>query len=117
VTDADRARAIYELVVKGVVDLLRQKREGVAGSIQQEPYKGEFFRLFAAAFNGGLIENSGQVSYLSAEVLNVVVKARAPELVGNKRWNTLVMFWREWTYAWKGLDALRDVRIEAASDV
>lgn len=90
----------------------------MAGSIHQEPYKGEFFRLFAAAFNGGLIENSAQASYLGAEALNDVVKARAPELVGNTRWTTLVMFWREWTYAWKGLgNVLHGVRIEAASDV
>ncbi len=36
-------------IIDGVVDLLRLHNDGLRGTIHQEPYKGDFFKLFAAA--------------------------------------------------------------------
>lgn len=91
----------HEEIIKGVIELLRQHKSGLRGSIHQEPYKGDFFKLFAAAFNAGLITNPGQRNYLSADALTSVIVARAPELVDDATWDNLLTFWQEWSYAWK----------------
>src|SRR4051794_21757140 len=39
-----------EEILDRIVLLLRQHNEGLRGTIHQEPYKGDFFELFAAAF-------------------------------------------------------------------
>jgi hypothetical protein len=91
----------HEQIVDGVIELLRQHERGVRGSIHQEPYKGDFFRLFAAAFNAGLIESPGQTNYLSADALTDIVVVKAPELANSKTSHTLHSFWSDRTYAWR----------------
>jgi len=90
-----------EQIVRALADLLDQHRNGLRGSMHQEPYKGDFFRLFAAAFNAGLIEEPGQTGYLSADALSDVLTDRFPETVESEEFSILHSFWGEWTYAWR----------------
>lgn len=91
----------YDQIVQEIAGLLRQHMDGLRGTIHQEPYKGDFFRLFAAAFNAGLMESQGEGNYLSADALRDVLAARAPETLECKEFHELHTFWKEWTYAWK----------------
>ena len=93
-------------ILEGVIDLLRQHQKGMRGTIHQEPYKGDFFRFFAAAWNAGLLMNTPQPSgYLSADALADVLAERAPDVVDTERWDTtwfsLLTMWGDWTYAWR----------------
>ncbi len=88
-------------IIDGVVDLLRLHNDGLRGTIHQEPYKGDFFKLFAAAFNAGLIESpAAKAGYLSADALASALGDRAPEIPTNQTYYDLLTFWKEWTYAW-----------------
>ena len=88
-------------IIEEIAKLLRQHIDGLRGTIHQEPYKGDFFGLFAAAFNSGLIKSPGQKDYLSAEALTDVLAERAPETVDSDAFQHLRTFWNEWTYAWR----------------
>jgi hypothetical protein len=44
----------HDEIVEGVITLLRQHQDNLRGSFHQEPYKGDFFKLFAAAYNVSL---------------------------------------------------------------
>ena|SRR6202049_2929495 len=63
-----------EEIIDHIIALLRQHEENenkvrLRGSIHQEPYKVDFFKLFAAAFNAGMMANDPQPQdYLSAEL-------------------------------------------------
>jgi hypothetical protein len=91
----------HDQIVQEIIVLLRQHIDGLRGSVHQEPYKGDFFRLFAAAFNGGLIEGPGRSDYLSADALTDVLAARSPEVLEGDAFPNLHTFWQEWTYAWR----------------
>jgi hypothetical protein len=91
-------------IVDQVIDLLRShafeaRGSAMVGSIHQEPYKHDFFTLFAAAFNNGMMRGSGDV--LNADALLDSIKERAPELLHGEAWRNLYTFWSEWTYAWR----------------
>ncbi|MGB6536056.1 MAG: hypothetical protein WBF58_08850 [Xanthobacteraceae bacterium] len=81
-----------------VIDLLRDHEDKRRGSIHQDPYKSDFFRLFAEAYNAGMMRGEREVLY--ADALTSILVARAPELVEGKTWDALYQFWSEWTYAW-----------------
>ena len=42
-------------IVSEIIQLIRTRDE-LGGYFQQEPYKGDFFRLFVAAFDAGLLK-------------------------------------------------------------
>ena len=101
-----------EEIIDHIIALLRQ-HEGnenkvrLSGSIHQEPYKVDFFKLFAAAFNAGMMANDPQPQdYLSADALADILAERAPDVVDRKTFGDLHAFWQEWTYAWKHSDEL-----------
>ena len=58
-----------EEVLGQIEELLRQSRDGTRGSIDREPNKGDLFCLFAAAFNSGFIDSTGQSDNLDAATL------------------------------------------------
>ena len=89
-----------------IEELLRQHKDGLRGSLHQEPYKGDLFRLFAAAFNGGLIDSANQSDYLSADALTDTLATRAPKLLDQESWHNLRRFWSDWTYAWQQVHLL-----------
>jgi hypothetical protein len=95
----------YDAIVNGVIELLRQHGAERRGSIHQEPYKGDFFKLFATAYNAGLIESASQTNYLSADAPADIIASRAPEVLDGETWGDLRTFWQEWTYAWRQRDA------------
>jgi hypothetical protein len=90
----------HDAIVEAVIDLLRHHQDGSRGSIHQEPYKGDFFKLFAAAFNAGLIESTSQADYVSADA-DHRCRCPRPEVLTSATWENLRMFWQEWTYAWR----------------
>src|ERR1700730_16381411 len=97
-------------ILDGIVGLLRQHKEGLRGTIHQEPYKGDFFRFFAAAWNAGLIDQPQPPGYLSADALADAPADCAPDVVDIERWDTtwfaLLTMWGEWTYAWRRRDQI-----------
>lgn len=93
-------------VVSKIVELLRLHKDGLRGSLHQEPYKGDAFNIFADAFNNGLIGSPSQSDYLSADALRNELDSRAPELVEQEAWGILNRFWADWTYAWDNADKL-----------
>jgi hypothetical protein len=93
-------------IVDGVGGFIRQHKDGLRGSIHQEPYKGDLFRFFADAFNQGLISGPSQPGYLSADALADTLGERVPEIVGSKPFQELHAMWGEWTYAWRHVDQL-----------
>jgi hypothetical protein len=100
---------IRDQIVDGIIELLRQHQNKLRGTIHQEPYKGDFFGLFASAFNAGLLDRSQRV-YLSADALTDIIVTRAPEVVDSKTpyttWSNFRDFWREWDYAWSRTDQI-----------
>lgn len=94
-----------EEIIQGVVNFLRLYKD--VGTIHQEPYRENVFRLFAAAFNGGLIASPAHPGYLSADALANIIAERAPEVVNSKNCHDLHTFWEEWTYAWRRCGELR----------
>jgi hypothetical protein len=102
-----------DAIVDSVTELLRGHEKdargfSMRGSIHQEPYKGDFFRIFADSFN-----QSGK--HLTADELADAVADREPELVADKTWQEMYRFWSEWTYAWKHL-GMRHVMVEDDKD-
>jgi hypothetical protein len=95
-----------EEVLRQIEELLRQHKDGTRGSLDREPNKGDLFRLFAAAFNGGLIDSPSQSGNLRADVLVDTLTSRAPELTDHVSWHTLYSFWSAWTYAWQHVQLL-----------
>ena len=89
-----------EDIIQAVESLLRGHAEGIYGYPRQEPYKGQFFRQFANAFNAGWLDRSAGPNFLSAEILTETIAAREPDLAEQEAWKILYSFWQEWAYAW-----------------
>ena len=95
-----------EEILAQIEELLRQHKAGLRGSVRQDPYKSDFFQLFAAAFNGGLL-TVGHPRYLSADALTDILNNKAPELADDEAWQILHGCWQEWTYAWRHVALLK----------
>jgi hypothetical protein len=81
----------HDKIVDQIITLLRsQDKHG--GYFHQEPYKGDFFRLFVLANERG--------AGLKADRLHSLIAARAPELFDGWNWPLLYAAWPEWEYAW-----------------
>jgi hypothetical protein len=81
----------HDKVADEIIGLLKWQDEH-GGYFHQEPYKGDFFRLFVAAVEEG--------AGLKADRLHSFVASRAPELFDGKNWPLLYAAWPEWDYAW-----------------
>jgi hypothetical protein len=93
-----------EQIIDEFIALLRRHDTVVyrSASLHQEPYKGDFFKLFAAAYNAGLMKrNPEPIPYLSADALTDIIVSRAPDIVDSENFRTVRSFWQEWTYAWE----------------
>jgi hypothetical protein len=86
-------------IIGGVIHLLRRHKD--VGSVHQEPYKGDFFKFFTAAFNTGLIASPQPPVNLSADTLFSVIAERDPDVPDYKIFQIVRTFWEEWTYAWQ----------------
>jgi hypothetical protein len=100
-----------DVIVELIIDLLRQHKDNLRGTIHQEPYKGDFFEIFALAFNAGMFESSARDDYLSAERLTSIILSRDPDVVDsthlNTTWSNFRTFWQEWSYAWVRANRLK----------
>jgi hypothetical protein len=81
----------HDKIVDDIIQLLRSQDE-YGGYFHQEPYKGDFFRLFVVAAEEG--------EGLKADRLHSLIAARAPELFDGKNWPLLFAAWPEWDYVW-----------------
>jgi hypothetical protein len=95
-----------ESVVQAIETLLRQHKDDQRGIAQQEPYRGDFFRQFAAAYNEGLL-NTNNTDRLTADALCDCLTSRAPELLEQDAWRSLYTFWQEWSYAWHHVSQMK----------
>ncbi len=97
----------YDEIIQKVLSLLALHIKGDA-YIGQEPYKGDFFKIFKEAYRGGYCDlqrpRLGQL--LTADALTDVINTRwesesdREEERKQKILGTLNTMWREWIYAW-----------------
>jgi len=98
-----------EQIIEEVVWLLDRQLGSGIGSIHQEPYKGDVFKLFAEAYNQGFIEDESLV----ADALQNIVIARWFSHNENEDKNRTYFLdklhtcWHEWQYAWNHCDKKR----------
>ena len=94
-----------EEIIRQVHELLDMHLKGTRGYIGQEPYKGDFFRLFSQAHRNGYIESSSSPR-LTGDALRDILVTRwfdDDESLNEKRkdlLNLLLTKWDEWRYAW-----------------
>ena len=93
-----RTTVSLDEIVDGIIRLLRARDE-LGGHFQQEPYKGDFFRLFVAASEAGLLKQSAPKS-LKLDSLISIISARDPDIFDGKTWPMFSAAWPEWDYAW-----------------
>jgi hypothetical protein len=92
-------------IILTMIQFLDQHYEGkLRGSMHQEPYKGDLFKLFVEAYNNGYIHDSSQPLTAGALPDTIVPKwFTSDEKANAKRTElltTLSSFWSEWQYAW-----------------
>jgi hypothetical protein len=63
------------------------------------PYKGDFFRLFVAASDAGLMKQSAPKS-LKLDSLISIISARDRVVFDGETWRMFSAAWPEWDYAW-----------------
>ena len=85
-------------IVDEIIRLIRTRDE-LGGYFQQEPYKGDFFRLFVAAFDAGLLRPTAPKS-LKLDSLISIIGARDPDVFDGETWPMFSAAWPEWDYAW-----------------
>lgn len=93
-----------EEIIDSILRLLRLHKDGLRGSIHQDPYKSDLFQQFSIAFNEGYLAHSANANFLSAEVLREAIAARDPDLLKHDLLPSLHSFWNEWAYAWNHLN-------------
>jgi hypothetical protein len=85
-------------IVDEIIQLTRTRDE-LGGYFQQEPYKGDFFRLFVAAFDAGLLKPTAPKS-LKLDSLIDIIGVRDPDVFDGETWTMFSAAWPEWDYAW-----------------
>ena len=59
-----------EDIIQKLIDYLDLQLHGVMGTIHQEPSKGEFFALFAEAYNQGFLADRSLTADTLLDILN-----------------------------------------------
>jgi hypothetical protein len=95
--DSEEAMRMDE-IVNELIRLLRMRDEH-GGHFQQEPYKGDFFRLFEAAFQAGLL-NDGAPTSLKLDSLISIISVHDSDVFDGQTWRMFSAAWPEWDYAW-----------------
>lgn len=93
-----------EEIVRELVNYLEQHLSGVRGSMDQEPYKGDFFRLFKEAFQQGYFDSGRPI--LTAGALIDILATRwltgdSQDELKEELIDSLYTKWAEWRYAWE----------------
>ena len=90
-------------ILQKIMEYLDLQVDGMMGKISQDPYRGEFFELFAEAYNQGLIANKA----LRANVLKDIFQNRWYEDSDDRNIDRIdfvedfLMYWHAWEYAWE----------------
>src|ERR1700693_4176717 len=93
-----KANTSLDEIVNEIIGLIRPRDE-LGGHFQQEPYKGDFFQLFVAAWNAGLFSPTAPKN-LKLDSLTSIIEARDPDVFDSETWSKLSAAWPEWQYAW-----------------
>ena len=95
-----------EDIIQKVIDYIDLQLHGVMGTIHQEPYKSEFFALFAEAYNKGFMADRSLTADALLDILNAEwfldehgTNAERLECV-----EPLLFYWHAWRYAWDRCD-------------
>jgi hypothetical protein len=96
-THGKRNMALDEIVDE-IIRLIRTRDE-LGGYFQQEPYKGDFFKLFLAAVDAGLLKPTAPKS-LKLDSLISIIGTRDPDVFDGETWPMFSAAWPEWDYAW-----------------
>ena len=92
-------------IVNEIIRLVRA-RDTNGGHFHDEPYKGDFFRLFIAAWDAGLLKRTGPKS-LKLDSLIRIIGDRDPAIFDGETWLMFCAAWPEWDYAWSQAKAGR----------
>jgi hypothetical protein len=98
--------SLSEQILKKVIAYLNHQLRGGLGSIHQEPYRMDLFKLFAEAYNQGLITNGALV----ADRVRTSVMEQWFTHNEEKDKERLYYLdkvheaWDEWQYAWQHAD-------------
>ena len=96
-----------EEILSHINDCLNQHANGIRGYIRQEPYLGDFFKLFAAAYANREADGSSASHITSdglvAEIAGWSHDVDTPEYNQKKLdlLHKLGAMWAEWDYAWQ----------------
>ena len=92
-----------EEIIKALIVLLDAHLTGLRGSMQQEPYKGGFFELFALARRIGYFEPPSSPLLTAGSLRDILVyRWFADDGQDDERkelLDQLLSLWREWHYA------------------
>ncbi len=92
-------------IINQIVEYLDQHLHGMRGAMGQEPYKGDFFKLFKEAYRGGYFDVTSSPR-LTGDGLIDLIKVRwttggDEEVSRRAQWmHQLLPMWNEWRYAW-----------------
>lgn len=86
-------------ILDAIEEYIDQHVLNMRGSIHQDPYKSDFFRLFAIAYNGGYMSFDSNPR-LTSGGLRDALEPRIPDVLALPLAQELLVFWHEWTYAW-----------------
>jgi hypothetical protein len=98
-------------IVNEIIRLVRA-RDTNGGHFHHEPHKGDFFRLFIAAWDAGLLKRSGPNTLKLDSLINIVGN-RDPTIFDGETWLMFCAAWPEWDYAWA--NATRNFSIDDAA--
>ena len=94
-----------EDIIKEVQKLLELHFLGTLGYMGQEPYKGDFFKLFKEAYQAGFCDTSSNQT-LTGDAFRSILVARwfsgdkNDDAKKEKLLDQLFSMWDEWRYAW-----------------
>ena len=94
-----------EEIIERLIELLDQHLKDVRGYIGQEPYKGDFFKLFKEAYRNRYFDVQAD-PLLTGDSLRDIVVARwftgedAEDERRQQLMDQLFPKWDEWRYAW-----------------
>ncbi len=98
-----------EEIISQILEYLNWHLKGARGAMSQEPYKGDFFKLFKEAYQRGYFDHSSR-PMLRGDALRSIVAERwftddEGENEKKRYWmEKLFPKWDEWRYAWDRYD-------------
>ena len=92
-------------IINQIVEYLDQHLRGSRGAMSQEPYKGDFFKLFEEAYRGGYFDVTSSPRLTGDGLIDPIVARwfTGDEEEDNRRerlMHKLLPMWSEWRYAW-----------------